>query len=97
MSSSGGTPASPEPTGSVGWDTLLASQTGLELRLAGLERPAWTWPEALATWWFVNLPSPILVPATVDVASMVDMNDVDPPELVVDAADDPIAATTGGT
>lgn len=52
----------PEPTGSVGWDTLLAAQTGRELRLVDLERPAWTRPEALPTWWFVNLPSAILVP-----------------------------------
>ncbi|MGI8751489.1 MAG: hypothetical protein ACR2MN_04115 [Acidimicrobiales bacterium] len=52
----------PDSTGSVGWDTLLAAQTGRELRLVGLERPPWTRPGALRTWWFVNLSSPILIP-----------------------------------
>lgn len=50
----------PQSTGSIAWDTLLAASIGRECRLAGISRPKWTFPEPLATWWFVD-PTPMLM------------------------------------
>lgn len=50
----------PKSTGSIRWDTLLAASIGRECRLAGPNRPAWTYPKPLDTWWFVD-PTPVLM------------------------------------
>ena len=39
----------PKSTGSIRWDTLLAASIGRECRLAGTNRPAWTYPKPLDT------------------------------------------------
>lgn len=50
----------PESTGSIKWDTLLAAAIGRECRVAGIDRPEWTFPAPLATWWFVDQ-NPMLI------------------------------------
>lgn len=51
--------SSPDSTGSVRWDTLLAAVVGRECDRLGISRPQWTKPAPLAEDWVVTtLPAP---------------------------------------
>jgi hypothetical protein len=56
--------ATPTTTGSRRWDTLLAAAAGRECRRRNLDRPAWTNPLPLTSWWFPLLPDPVLTART---------------------------------
>jgi Ribbon-helix-helix protein, copG family len=56
--------AKPPTTGSRRWDTLLAVAAGRECRRREVDRPSWTKPPALPSWWFPLLADPVLTART---------------------------------
>jgi hypothetical protein len=50
--------AEPATTGDERWDALLAASIGRRCRQFGIERPRWTFPAPLASFWF-----PVFTPA----------------------------------